>query len=67
MAASSADRKADRSLGEKGFGPDVISPKERRCSITLRVASAEIQERLAMQGRDDWEIFGEIRERKNRG
>ena len=33
----------------------------------LRVASAEIQQRLGMQGRDDWEIFGEIRERKNRG
>ncbi len=33
----------------------------------LRVASPEIQERLGMQGRDDWEIFGEIRERKNRG
>jgi len=33
----------------------------------LRVASPEIQDRLAMQGRDDWEIFGEIRERKNRG
>lgn len=33
----------------------------------LRVASEEIQVRLDMKGRDDWEIFGEIRERKNRG
>lgn len=33
----------------------------------LRVASEEIQTRLAMKGRDDWEIFGELRERKNRG
>lgn len=41
--------------------------KELATNVFLRVASAEIQERLAMQGRDDWEIFGEIRERKNRG
>lgn len=33
----------------------------------LRPASPEIQERLGMKGRADWEIFGEVRERKNRG
>jgi hydroxyacylglutathione hydrolase len=32
----------------------------------LRVASAAIQQRLAMTGAKDWQIFGEIRERKNR-
>ncbi|RTL70540.1 MAG: hydroxyacylglutathione hydrolase, partial [Hyphomicrobiales bacterium] len=33
----------------------------------LRPSSPEIQERLGMKGRADWEIFGEVRERKNRG
>jgi hydroxyacylglutathione hydrolase len=32
----------------------------------LRVASTAIQQRLAMPGAKDWQIFGEIRERKNR-
>ncbi|MDX2204537.1 MAG: hydroxyacylglutathione hydrolase [Hyphomicrobiaceae bacterium] len=33
----------------------------------LRPSSPEIQERLGMKGRPEWEIFGEVRERKNRG
>ena len=41
IAASSADRKAERSFGAKGGGPEVISPKDRRCSIRPRVASAD--------------------------
>src|SRR5262249_33076717 len=32
----------------------------------LRPHVPEIQERLDMVGRPEWEIFGEIRERKNR-
>jgi len=32
----------------------------------LRPSSPEIQSRLNMQGRPDWEIFGEIRKRKDR-
>jgi hydroxyacylglutathione hydrolase len=32
----------------------------------LRPHVAAIQKRLGMEGRPDWEIFGEIRERKNR-
>ncbi len=40
---------------------------EMATNVFLRVASPEIQERLGMKGRADWEIFGEIRERKNRG
>lgn len=41
--------------------------QELATNVFLRVASPEIQERLGMQGRSAWEIFGEIRERKNRG
>lgn len=33
----------------------------------LRPASPEIQERLGMQGEELWRIFGEIRQRKDRG
>jgi hydroxyacylglutathione hydrolase len=33
----------------------------------LRPHVAAIQQRLGMTGRPEWEIFGEIRERKNRG
>jgi len=33
----------------------------------LRPHSSAIQQRLGMVGRPEWEIFGEIRERKNRG
>lgn len=33
----------------------------------LRPTSPEIQDRLGMKGKADWEIFGEVRERKNRG
>jgi hydroxyacylglutathione hydrolase len=33
----------------------------------LRPHVAAIQKRLGMEGRPEWEIFGEIRERKNRG
>ena len=32
----------------------------------LRPHVAAIQQRLAMTGRPEWEIFGEIRERKNK-
>jgi hypothetical protein len=39
MARSSDDRKAERSFGENGAGPPVISPAERNESIRLRVAS----------------------------
>ena len=39
MAWSSAARKPERSRGENGFGPPVISPAERSESISLRVAS----------------------------
>lgn len=41
--------------------------QELATNVFLRVDSPEIQQRLGMQGRDAWEIFGEIRERKNRG
>jgi hydroxyacylglutathione hydrolase len=33
----------------------------------LRPSSPAIQKRLGMEGRPDWEIFGEIRRRKDRG
>jgi len=33
----------------------------------LRPHVAAIQRRLGMEGRPEWEVFGEIRERKNRG
>lgn len=33
----------------------------------LRPHVQAVQKRLGMEGRPDWEIFGEIRERKNRG
>ncbi len=32
----------------------------------LRPSSAAIQQRLGMEGREDWEVFGEIRKRKDR-
>jgi len=33
----------------------------------LRPNSPAIQRRLGMAGKPEWQIFGEIRERKNRG
>jgi hydroxyacylglutathione hydrolase len=33
----------------------------------LRPHVPAIQKRLGMEGRPEWEIFGEIRDRKNRG
>ncbi len=39
MARSSADRKAERSRCEKGLGPPVTAPADRKSSIRLRVAS----------------------------
>ena len=33
----------------------------------LRPSSPQIRERLGMLGEPDWRVFGEIRERKNRG
>lgn len=33
----------------------------------LRPSSPQIRERLGMAGEPDWKVFGEIRERKNRG
>ena len=33
----------------------------------LRPHVAAIQKRLGMEGKPEWQIFGEIRERKNRG
>jgi len=33
----------------------------------LRPAIPAIQQRLGMAGKPEWQIFGEIRERKNRG
>ena len=44
IAWSSADRKAERSRGENGFGPPVTAPAERRSSIRLRVASVRPME-----------------------
>lgn len=33
----------------------------------LRAASSEIRRRLGMESAEDWQVFGEVRERKNRG
>ena len=38
MVWSSADRNAERSRGEKDFGPPVTSPEERRSVMRLRTA-----------------------------
>ena len=40
-ARSSADRKAERSRGPNGGGPDVVAPAERKSVRRLRVASAD--------------------------
>jgi hydroxyacylglutathione hydrolase len=40
--------------------------KERATNPFLRPQSPAIQKRLAMEGREPWEIFGEIRKRKDR-
>ena len=46
MAWSSAERKLERSRGENGFGPPVISPALRSESIRLRVANVSPIESL---------------------
>src|SRR5690606_17740991 len=43
-ARSRACRKAERSLGPNGGGPEVATPMERRCSPTIRPARAEPME-----------------------
>ena len=53
MVWSSVDRNAERSRGEKDFGPPVTSPDERRSVIRLRTASVMpidcFRERLAVR------------------
>ncbi|MFX6040422.1 hydroxyacylglutathione hydrolase C-terminal domain-containing protein, partial [Acinetobacter baumannii] len=39
---------------------------EKACNPFLRPESAELQRHVGMQGRELWEIFGAIREDKDR-
>ena len=41
--------------------------RELETNPFLRPSSPAIRKRLAMEGREDWEIFGEVRARKDRG
>ena len=57
-----------RTLREQGRPtlPTTIG-RELETNPFLRPSSAEIQERLGMQGADEWKIFAEIRQRKDQG
>jgi hydroxyacylglutathione hydrolase len=57
--------KALRAKGEPTL-PTTVE-KELATNPFIRVDSAEIRERLGLQGAADWEVFAEVRERKNRG
>jgi hydroxyacylglutathione hydrolase len=56
---------AMRAAGEATLPTDI--GLELETNPFLRPHVAAIQQRLGMVGRPEWEIFGEIRERKNRG
>lgn len=57
-----------RTLREQGRPtlPTTIG-RELETNPFLRPSSSEIQERLGMQGADEWRIFAEIRQRKDQG
>ena len=57
--------KALRAKGEPTL-PTTVE-KELATNPFIRVDSPEIRERLGLQGAADWEVFAEVRERKNRG
>lgn len=64
LVARCAEIKSLRAAG-KATLPASIG-MELAANPFLRPDSAEIRERLAMQDRADWEVFAEIRERKNK-
>jgi hydroxyacylglutathione hydrolase len=64
LVARAAEVKALRAAGRPTL-PTTIG-RERATNPFLRPQSAAIRARLAMAGAEDWQVFGEIRERKNR-
>ena len=65
-AALRARAEEVRELREKGE-PTVPTTLERELETNpfLRPDSPEIQANVGMEGREDWEIFGEVRRRKD--
>ena len=62
--------RADEIRGLRAKGEPTLPTtlaRELETNPFLRPSSPAIQSRLAMEGRQDWEVFGEIRARKDRG
>lgn len=65
LKARVAEVKALRAKGEPTL-PTTVA-KELATNPFIRVDSAEIRKTLGLEGAKDWEVFAEVRERKNRG
>jgi hydroxyacylglutathione hydrolase len=64
LAARFAEVQALRAAGKPTLPTRV--DQELATNVFLRVKSEAIRKRLGLEGAEDWQVFAELRERKNR-